>query len=272
MKDVILQLIGWLNELLTQIGTNAIVSGHLGTYLPTFYASIQAIYNTVTLPVGLTIFSIFLLLELFHTTISHDALSGGNMGSVHLVIKLLVKASVVVVFMNHVIDILELIFNLTADITSSLSSFTAASGVTVQVPAALFAAELTTGFMTNFFNALLLFIAVLITMVAVCAGYIICICRFMEIYLMIAVSPIPMATLPHSEWSQIAKNFLRSFLAACMQGMLIYLVLAFFPLVYNTIDFSNELLGIMSLIGYSVVLVVALFSTSKWAKSICNAM
>ena len=98
---------------------------------------------------------------------------------------------------------------------------------------------------------------------------IICIGRFIEIYVMIAIAPIPIATLPSQELSSIGKNFFKSFAAVCVQGILIYLVVSFFPVLI-----SNDILGDSSVFGmllYSLVLGVSVLSCGRWAKSICNA-
>ena len=99
---------------------------------------------------------------------------------------------------------------------------------------------------------------------------IICIARFIEIYVYIAISPIPIATFPSDDLNQIAKGFLKSFAAVCLQGAFIYLILSFFPILV-----SSNILGDTSAWGlllYSLILALGVFSSSRWAKSVCNAM
>lgn len=98
----------------------------------------------------------------------------------------------------------------------------------------------------------------------------ICIARFIEIYVYIAISPIPIATFPSDDLNQIAKGFLKSFAAVCLQGAFIYLILSFFPILV-----SSNILGDTSAWGlllYSLILALGVFSSSRWAKSVCNAM
>jgi hypothetical protein len=99
---------------------------------------------------------------------------------------------------------------------------------------------------------------------------IICIGRFLEIYIHVAIAPIPLATLPSDDLNSIAKNFLKSFAAVSLQGALIYLILSFFPQLVNSNILGEQIAFTMLL--YSIVLVIAIFSAGKWAKSICNAM
>jgi uncharacterized membrane protein YczE len=99
--------------------------------------------------------------------------------------------------------------------------------------------------------------------------------RMIEIYVQMAIAPIPIATFPNSEMSNIGKNFLKSFAAVCIQGVLIYIVVNMFGLLFGEMgdiggatNFTDSLLAAA---GYSFVLVIAIYSTGRWAKSICNA-
>lgn len=100
---------------------------------------------------------------------------------------------------------------------------------------------------------------------------VICIARFIEIYMYVAISPIPIATFPSDEMSQIGKNFLKSFAAVCLQGTLIFLVLTFFPVLL-----SEQLIGddvsAFNLLLYSLVLILAVFGANRYAKSMLNAV
>ena len=55
-------------------------------------------------------------------------------------------------------------------------------------------------------------------------------------------------------------------------------MLSFFPILFNSGFLGNSgaagsiYLSLLGVLGYSIVLILAIFSTGKWAKSICNAM
>ncbi|MGL5972738.1 MAG: hypothetical protein ACRCZK_03345, partial [Oscillospiraceae bacterium] len=101
--------------------------------------------------------------------------------------------------------------------------------------------------------------------------------RMIEILIYMAIAPLPLATLPHSEMSSIAKNFLKNFSAVCIQGVLLFIVIAIYPIMVNSgiigsVD-SGNIMGVMlSMLGNACVLVTCVFMTGKWSKSICNAM
>lgn len=105
--------------------------------------------------------------------------------------------------------------------------------------------------------------------------------RFIELYIFLIISPIPLATLPGDEWGQIGKNFLKKFAALAIQGTLIYLVLSFFPIIVGAVvlNFETGEIGgggafVQMLLAafYCLLLLFALQGTSRLADSICNAM
>ena len=104
--------------------------------------------------------------------------------------------------------------------------------------------------------------------------------RMIEMYVFIGIAPLPMATIPNAEQSSIAKNFLKSFTAVSIQGVLMCISIAIMGILFSgivTIDPSNiDSTNLLSLLwectGYSIITVFALLSSGKWAKSICNAM
>ena len=128
---------------------------------------------------------------------------------------------------------------------------------------------------------LVLFLCVLGTKIAWAFTQILTIGRFIQLYIYIAVAPIPIATLPNREWSQVGKGFLKSFVAVCLQGVILVLILYFFPsiatsMVTDIIPANNGLNGIFSAAGSIIVLIgaliVALKGSKAFADKICGAM
>jgi NADH:ubiquinone oxidoreductase subunit H len=97
-----------------------------------------------------------------------------------------------------------------------------------------------------------------------------------ETYVYLAISPLPLATIPNSELSSVAKNFLKSFAAVSIQGVLIFTVLALYGTLIGSIAsndaFTDITTAMLEATLYSLVLVVCISMTGRWSKSICNAM
>lgn len=101
--------------------------------------------------------------------------------------------------------------------------------------------------------------------------------RMVEIYIYTAIAAVPIATLGGGDLGMIGKNFLKSFAAVCVQGVLIYIAMSMFGTLAVSIP-SGGLAGgdvtgvLFQCLLYSLVLVMAVFSSGRLAKSICNAM
>ena len=100
--------------------------------------------------------------------------------------------------------------------------------------------------------------------------------RMIQIYIMMAIAAIPMATMANADLSSVGKNFLKSFAAVCIQGTLIYIVLNMYGTlvgsIASTTEFTNITAALFEALLYSLVLVMAIFATGRISKSICNAM
>lgn len=99
--------------------------------------------------------------------------------------------------------------------------------------------------------------------------------RMFEIYVHLAIAPLPLATLPNTELSGVAKNFLKSFAAVSIQGAIIFIVLGMYNVVIsNAVSVGGTELTplLLEAMLYSLVLVASLFMTGRWSKSITNAM
>lgn len=105
--------------------------------------------------------------------------------------------------------------------------------------------------------------------------------RLLQVYIYITVAPVPLATLPSQEYSQVAKSFIKSFVAVCLQGTMIYLVVRFLPAMLDT-ALTTDLFTPgkeTSLTGrllvawlYSVAILITLVGSQQLSRRICGAM
>ena len=93
-----------------------------------------------------------------------------------------------------------------------------------------------------------------------------------EIYCVISIAPIPMATMVNREWGQTGQNYLRSLFALGFQGFLIIVCVAIYAvLVQNIVAEPDMTAAIWTCMGYTVLLCFTLFKTGSLAKSLFNA-
>lgn len=115
--------------------------------------------------------------------------------------------------------------------------------------------------------------------------------RIFELYVYLAVSPIPCAFFPLGDgtgggMSRVTSKFLKSFAAVCLQGVMMIVCIRVFNIVMGTtvagqlttiLTSSQDVAGKLSDVSYTmlmgaVVLVMSITKCGSWAKSILDAM
>lgn len=114
--------------------------------------------------------------------------------------------------------------------------------------------------------------------------------RMFELYVLLAVSPLPCAFFPLGDgsgggMSRITQKFFKNFIAVCLQGVMIIISIRIFYMIVGTaltslitsasggsdpITVVTDLCYVMLLAG--IVLVMAVAKCGSWAKSIMDAM
>lgn len=123
---------------------------------------------------------------------------------------------------------------------------------------------------------ILLFIVFLIATLTGYAAKGILLGRFIQLYIYLAFSPLPLATLPSAELRSRAVNFLINFFALSLQGAVIMLIMALFPYIVGeamtNFDWSADWVGGLVLFTfYSVVLFASVFASNRIAKTILGS-
>lgn len=280
MTDAILQILEWINDMILGVATDgASLTTTLSSFMPIMYGYTITIMENVILPVAYIILALFFVLELHKASIRVEGMGGTTNLGAEMVFKILFKMVLCKIAVDSISLILNAIYGVTTHLTSGIAGVMGGNSIesggidTIALEPIIDSM----GFWAQLGSLVLILITLLIVVIAVVLANIIIVARFIEIYVYFAIAPIPVATLPHEEMSSIGKNFLKSFAAVCIQGSLIFIVLSFFPILFNsafldggsTLSIMGELTKIL---GYSFILIIAVFSTGKWAKSICNAM
>lgn len=267
----------WLAEILTKFnqagdGTDLLTKAINGLN-GELYGYVKTIMQSVVMPIAYTILALFFMLELYKASQRVEGIGGGSSLGAEVVFRAMFKMALCKMAVDSSLLFMETIYAVFQNITSGIeTAITIDPGV--DGPIDLNA-------LNSHIDSLGLGgqIGMLIELVIVKFGVwiimglvkVICIARFIEIYMYVAISPIPIATFPSDEMSQIGKNFLKSFAAVCLQGTLIFLVLSFFPVLL-----SQQLLGddvsAFNLLLYSLVLILAVFGANRYAKSMLNAV
>lgn len=103
---------------------------------------------------------------------------------------------------------------------------------------------------------------------------IVCKIRFIEIYVFTAIAPLPFCTFCNQEYKHIGISFLKRLIALGLQGVFISIVCIFYVQIVNAsigdaLNVTGNPTGAMfSMMGYSLLLLIAVFQTGGWSKSL----
>lgn len=126
----------------------------------------------------------------------------------------------------------------------------------------------------------------LISWVVVLAAYVValvvCWARALQLYIMAAFAPIPLAFLGMDATRQIGLGYLKSFGAVCIAGVIILVLLISFPLVLGGLTGANPGTGTpadavangltyaLQYLAMCVLLILALVKSGSWARDIVS--
>lgn len=273
LKEAIQYQLNFIIDNVTGINTDGSIYATIQGAMSDVYAFVVLIQKDVTAPVGVSLLGIFLMIELIgKVTKDQDGQTG--VGTMQMVMVTGIK----LIGFKLILDIAPMIMIVIYDFTRSISQGIANLANTA-------APEITAATVENlpndgglFFVILIMGIAVIVSLCLPIIVSALITLRFVEIYIYMAFSPIPLATLVSEEMRNIGIGFLKSFAATCMQGAVLVLVLMLFPLALsgllpqgspNGIDGTVSLC--VSILGYCVVMIIMLLMTNKMASRITGA-
>lgn len=283
MDKLLEMIVDAIFSVITFSTKNSGVTSSLGDFSSDLNNYATDIMNTVMKPIGYVILSLFLVLELQKIALKVESTGGNGQLGFELVMKALIKMALC----KFAMDSLSLFLNAITELSIYMTENIQALNLNKIDETSLYDATtildpiMKEAFWLKIGIFLILLIVLLITIGSAVMGQVIVNMRFIELYVLLAVAPIPIATLPHEEWSSVAKNFFKMFASVALQGTLIFMVMSFYPYmlksVFNTLGDGGEgmellLKVVVGLLGNSVLLIFAMMATGRWSKSITNAM
>lgn len=268
MVDYIINLI---NEILTGVNSgNNILIQSPESYNSTLYSGIISIMQGAAMPIAYSILGLLCMLELYNITIRTEGMNGN---SFEIPFKTMFKIVVCKIFVDNTPLILNTIYSLSNSIIGNINGVVNNELIAdIEIIREMLEQM---DIMTLAINAIQVTIIWLLFKFCSMVISVIIVARMVEIYIYMAIAPIPLATVPNAEISSVAKNFIKSFAAVCVQGAFIGIVLSMYSILIQGIASTNlnNFTDIMlEATLYSLVLVVCIFMTGRWSKTVCNAM
>lgn len=232
----------------------------------------------VSMILAAVVFAIVACYELYSMAVRTEA-RGGPMGSAEVVFKVMFKVAVCFIMLQVSFDILMNVYLTTNSLTEAIGGITYGTSMGKDVIDVDAVVDKLDGDFSDVLPFLVAMVVLFLSWAAKIAAVLLILIRMVQVYLYLAISPIPLATFPSQEYSQIGKNFLKQFVAVSVQGTLIYLVVRFLPAMIATALETNLFVSGETITGalavgalYSLAILITLMGTQQLSRRICGAM
>ena len=263
-------LSGLFDDVNTQVGN---IAQQVGTkpssFEPRVFAMIEALSRNVVLPIAGIILTFIACYELIEMITQHN-----NMAQFEpaLIMRWIFKTAVSVWFISNTFDIVMAVFDITQKVVSDSSGIIAGNTRVNDIGLSMLEASLMqmdvgpvravpAKFLHRHHHADIEH-----------HHFVIVYGRMIEIYCMVSLAPIPMATFGNHEQSHMGQNYLKCLFALGFQGFLILICVAIYAVLIQSVAISGDAINsIWSIVGYTVLLCFSLFKTSSVTKSVLGA-
>lgn len=264
-------LSGMFDSVNQQVGQ---IAGDVGTtpanFSPAVFSMIRNISESVILPIAGMVLTFIACYELIQMLIEHNNLANFETWTFF---KWVFKTFLAVTLISNTFNITMAVFDVAQQVISRSGGLI--SGSTSVSDATLTAMQATLEGMDlgPLLGLYLQTFVVQVTMLALSAIiFVIVYGRMVEIYLMVSLAPIPLATFGNHEQSHTGQNYLRSLFALGFQGFLIMICVGIYAVLIQNLSFSDNIISsIWGVMGYTVLLAFTLFKTGSLAKSVFAA-
>ena len=270
-------------DVLKGIGYDGILGADFSSMLTTsgsvsMYDIAHGVWRVAILPIGCGVLSLVFTVKLIQ--ISQRVDGNASMPGVKEVVFLLVFFAVFLFLIQNSFDIKAAIYEVIGLAVDRVEGLFGTGG-------AMSLAEVSIVTTEDDVSALMAMLVVsliswLVVLVAYIVALVVCWARAIQLYIMAAFSPIPLAFLGFEHTRQIGIGYLKSFLAVCVAGLIILVLLISFSVVLGGIVSVNPGTGtpvdtIASGLTYAlqylamcVLLVLSLVRSGAWARDIVS--
>lgn len=225
------------------MSADQILSGGFSTLLSnasggtSVYNIVHSVWNSTVVPLGSDILALCMLVQLVKISQKVDA--SATLPTVKELVMLAVFFIVFSFLVSHSFDICEALYNELNKITLAITGGQAFNKTAISIGNT---DNMTIGNMI--FMLLLSVIVFLLGVVAWMIALIVSYARAIQLYIMAAFSPIPLALLGFEETRSYGIGFLKNFVAVCLAGAIIVLLLICFPVLASTVDLTIPISGV----------------------------
>lgn len=263
-----------ITQAVSSLGQNGGLLQDLDSWNATLAATSATIAENVVLPIALVILALFWMLELYNTFMRASTMGGGNTYMMYTIVISLVKMFLCLWAVQNATTILNGIFGISSEISKGISNVVGSGQVSVSFDTSTIDDLNDMNWFTRLFSVTLplSLISFLVNIVSIVVNTIVA-ARFIELYIYNAFAAIPLTTLCYQELHGVGIGFLKNYAGVALQGCVIYLVLGFYPALVSNLAVSGDIPAqAWGMLAQSVILLVAILMSGKFAKSLVAAM
>ena len=231
-------LSGLFDDVNTQVGN---IAQQVGTkpssFEPRVFAMIESLSRNVVLPIAGIILTFIACYELIEMITQHN-----NMAQFEpaLIMRWIFKTAISVWLISNTFDIVMAVFDVTQKVVSDSSSIIAGNTRVNDIGLSMLQSSLMQMDVGPLFGLFLqsFFIGITMRILSIVI-FVIVYGRMIEIYCMVSLAPIPMATFGNHEQSHMGQNYLKCLFALGFQGFLILICVAIYSSIKFELSFVN---------------------------------
>lgn len=267
-------------DMLRSIGADGVLAADFAQMLGsagdvTMYDLVRGVWQAAILPIGCGILSLVFTVQLIKVSQRMDG--NASMPGVKEVVFMLVFFAVFLFLIQNSFDLMQAVYQV---VQLAIDRVTGLFGTGSELD--LSEVSITTT--DDDVAALLAMLVVaLVSWVVVIVAYVVALvvswARAIQIYVMAAFSPIPLALISLDETRQMGVGYLKNFAAVCLAGVIILVLLVSFPIVLGGLDAASAGVPVVdSIVGglsyalqylaMCVLLILSLVKSGSWARDI----
>lgn len=282
LRDWCNWIFGAQTDVMRSLGAEGVLSAPFATMLTTagdvsMYDIARGVWQVTIVPIGCGVLGLVFTLKLIEISQRMD----GNqaMPGVKEVVFLLVFFAVFLFLIQHSFDLMAAIYEVVGLAIDRVEALFGTGGALDMATVSVVT--------TDDLSALLALLVVaviswLVVLIAYIVALVVCWARAIQLYIMAAFSPIPLAFLGFDQTRQIGIGYLKSFGAVCIAGLIILVLLISFPAILGGIvavnpgtgtpidAIANGLTYALQYLAMCILLVLSLVKSGSWARDIVS--
>jgi len=216
------------------------------------YYLCMKIMKQAIMPTAMTIFALFVIVELFQITLKSEGMRNSGFETPF---KLMIKVALCKIFLDNTQMILDAIFNIGCELLDKLKTVMITTDLNLNMDDKFLQEAVDNMLVVPFYIYALVWIQLMIqktitTAIMLFVSFVL-LQRMVEIYLYIVFSPIPFSTFIHQEINQIGKTFCKQLLGLSLRTCVMYVTIIIVTMFALSGSFSAFNLDMM-LIGIVV--------------------